>query len=104
MWDYKLRKTIIIKKIIKLKSTQLKTRCFFIAKKGGTVKHLLTIIQAGLILGKIFGWTNYKWIIILLPLIIYFGLLVISFIVIGIISYIEHLKLNKLLKELKVKK
>ena len=68
------------------------------------MKHLLTIIQAGLILGKIFGWTNYRWIIILLPLKIYFGLLVISFIVIGIISYIEHLKLNKLLKELKVKK
>lgn len=68
------------------------------------MKHLLTIIQAGLILGKIFGWINYKWTIILLPLIIYFGLLVISLIVIGIISYIEHLKLNKLLKELKVKK
>jgi len=68
------------------------------------VKHLLTIIQAGLILGKIFGWINYKWIIILLPLITYFGILIISFIVIGIISFIEHLKLNKLLKELKVKK
>ena len=68
------------------------------------MKHLLTIIQAGLILGKIFSWINYKWIIILLPLIIYFGVLVISFIVIGIISYIKHLKLNKLLKELKVKK
>jgi len=68
------------------------------------VKHLLTIIQAGLILGKIFGWINYKWVIILLPLIIYFGILIISFIIIGIISHIEHLKLNKLLKELKVKK
>ena len=65
------------------------------------MKHLLTIIQAGLILGKIFGWINYKWVIILLPLIIYFGILIISFIIIGIISYIEHLKLNKLLKELK---
>lgn len=68
------------------------------------MKHLLTIIQAGLILGKIVGWINYKWVIILLPLIIYFGILIISFIVIGIISFIEHLKLNKLLKELKVKK
>ncbi|MFC2422738.1 MAG: hypothetical protein ACFNPZ_01670 [Fusobacterium polymorphum] len=68
------------------------------------MKHLLTIIQAGLILGKIFGWINYKWVIILSPLIIYFGILIISFIVIGIISFIEHLKLNKLLKELKVKK
>ena len=68
------------------------------------MKHLLTIIQAGLILGKIFGWINYKWAIILLPLIIYFGILIISFIIIGIISYIEDLKLNKLLKELKVKK
>ena len=68
------------------------------------MKHLLTIIQAGLILGKIFGWINYKWIIILLPLITYSGILIISFIVIGIISFIEHLKLNKLLKELKVKK
>jgi putative uncharacterized protein FNV0536 len=77
---------------------------FLLQKKGGTVKHLLTIIQAGLILGKIFGWTNYKWVIILLPLIIYFGILIISFIIIGIISYIEHLKLNKLLKELKEKK
>ena len=68
------------------------------------MKHLLTIIQAGLILGKIFGWINYKWVIILLPLIIYFGILIISFIIIGIISFIEHLKLNKLLKKLKVKK
>ena len=68
------------------------------------MKHLLTIIQAGLILGKIFGWINYKWVIILLPLIIYFGILIMSFIIIGIISHIEHLKLNKLLKELKVKK
>ncbi|MDU2235131.1 MAG: hypothetical protein E7E25_03305 [Fusobacterium periodonticum] len=68
------------------------------------MKHLLTIIQAGLILGKIFGWINYRWVIILLPLIIYFGILIMSFIIIGIISHIEHLKLNKLLKELKVKK
>ena len=77
---------------------------FLLQKKGGTVKHLLTIIQAGLILGKIFGWINYRWVIILLPLIIYFGILIMSFIIIGIISHIEHLKLNKLLKELKVKK